>query len=195
MVLHCPVCHSKYTVDDLIREGIRDDLIDLAAFFGNVWPLVNEYCDCFRSGQWGSVGEKKKVRLLQELKTLFEKAEFECDGKRYRTDRAAVLGALRAVCDAEKFGFKNHNYLKRVLLSGSGKTESGRTHRSAPTGKRPERVSAEGLTALEENDREKRRAQAPGREDNEEGEIVRVDEFMRRKGIKSLIDAVGQKME
>jgi len=189
MVLHCPVCHSKYTVDDLIREGIRNNLIDLAAFFGNVWPLVNEYCDCFRSGQWGSVGEKKKVRLLQELKTLFEKAEFECDGKRYRTDRAAVLGALRAVCDAEKFGFKNHNYLKRVLLGSRADT------RPAPTGKRPERVSAEGLTALEEKDREKRRAQAPGREDNEEGEIVRVDEFMRRKGIKSLIDAVGQKME
>jgi len=195
MVLHCPVCHSKYTVDDLIREGIRDDLIDLAAFFGNVWPLVNEYCDCFRASQWGSVGEKKKVRLLTEIKRLFEKAEFEIEGKRYRSDRAAILGALRAVCDAEKFGFKNHNYLKRVLLSGSGKTESGRTHRSAPTGKRPERISAEGLTALEENDREKRRAQAPGREDNDEGEIVRVDEFMRRKGIKSLIDAVGQKME
>jgi len=42
------------------------------------------------------------------------------------------MAALRTVCDADKYNFKNHNYLKKVLLESS------------------ERLSAEGLTAREE---------------------------------------------
>jgi hypothetical protein len=199
MVLHCPVCHSKYSVDDLIREGIRDDLIDLAAFFGNVWPLVNEYVDCFRAGQWGSVGEKKKVRLLTEIKMLFEKAEFECDGKRYRTDRAAILGALRAVCDTEKYGFKNHNYLKRVLLGSRGQGSGvGAKDFSPVQVRRPERVSAEGMTAKEEKERENKRMRRS--EDKSPlppfakggDEEITGAEYLKRHDISSLLDKVGK---
>jgi hypothetical protein len=131
-----------------MKENLKDELVELAAFFGKNWVLCNEYCDCFRPGQWGSVGEKKKIRLLTDMRKLLEKGEFEYDGKRYCVDKSRVVAAIRAVVDAEKYGFKNHNYLKKVMLGGELTQADGKNCL------KPKRLSAEGLTAEDENDRD-----------------------------------------
>src|SRR4030042_968276 len=130
MKLSCPVCQSKFTIAEMAHDAALREMVDLAAYFGKNWGLVFDYTECFRQETWGPVREQKRLRLLKEIRTLFEKNEFEIDGKRYRTTWAAIHGALRATVDADKFGFKNHNYLKRVL--------AGLPH---------EKLSAEGLTA------------------------------------------------
>lgn len=183
--MKCPICHSKYSVDDLMHENLHDEAVELAAFFGKNFALCNEYCDCFRPGQWGSVGEKKKIRLLKELRTLFEKGEFEYDGKRYCVDKSRVVAAIRAVVDAEKYGFKNHNYLKKVMLGGELAQADGKNCL------KPKRLSAEGLTASQE---EKQIQDLRFKVQNSpEGEKKKTfAEFKADKGVESLADLVGK---
>jgi hypothetical protein len=186
--MKCPVCRSKFCVDDCIKEGIKDELVELAAFFGEKnWVLFNEYCDCFRPGQWGSVGEKKKIRLLTDIRKLLEKGEFEYDGKRYCVDKSRIIAAIRAVVDAEKYGFKNHNYLKKVMLGGELAQADGKNCL------KPKRLSAEGMTAAEETARERQRAEARDQKPDEKPKTLA--EFKRERGVQDLAELVGQKID
>jgi hypothetical protein len=173
MKCKCPVCHSKYSLEDLMKENMKNELIELAAYFGKNWTLCNEYCDCFRPEQWGSVTENKKLRLLMELKTFTEKGEFEYDGKRYKTDERTIMAAIRATVDINRYGFTNHNYLKKILVSNKA-----------------ERISAEGLTAREEAAREKN---VGARRTVPEGEKAKTfAEFKKERGIADLAGLVGK---
>ncbi len=157
-----------------MHEEAMKEMVELAARFGNNWGLVFDYTECFRQDQWGSVSEQKRLRLLKEIWKLFETCEFEIDGKKYRTDRPRIIAAIRIVVDLEKYKFKNHNYLKRVLL-----------------GEKAERVSAEGLTAHEETEREIKRRD----HDNHQfmDEDISAQEFKERHEIKSLVDQIVNK--
>ena len=75
---------------------------------------------------------------------------FQVEKKRYRITRDRIVVGLRTVCDLEKFGFKNHNYLKRVLVPDA------------------ERISAEGLTAKEERKREEVKKERRSSDDRQE---------------------------
>lgn len=169
MKLICPVCQSKFSWERAAHEALLKEVIDLASKFGKNWELVSEYLDCFRQEQWGSVGLKKSVRLLKEVWGLFEKNEFSYQGKRYRTDWARINAAMRSVVNADKFGFKNHNYLKRVLM-----------------GEGAERVSAEGLTAHEEREREEKRRISHRPTQTDADEEITAIEHLKRHGLKSL---------
>ena len=180
--LICPVCHSRYSMAEATHEKAMREMIDLASKFGHNWGLVFDYSECFRAAQWGSVREQKRLRLLKEIWGLFEKSEFEIDHKKYRTDRVCIIAAIRAVVDAEKFGFRNHNYLKRVLITNA------------------ERVSAEGLTAKEEAAREKERrrptvaeamAGSPSKTNAKAGRQMTGSEYKKSHGIESLVDGIG----
>lgn len=178
----CPVCGSKCDYDQAARDQLMREMIGLAAFFGKDWDLVNEYVDCFRLDQWGQVLSKKRVRLLEEVKRLFIVQTVEVDQKRYRADRTAITGALRSVCDLEKHGFRNHNYLKKVIVTNGA-----------------ERVSAEGLTAKEE----RKRSEPQGPDSSivtrhsslPEERPMSAAEYKRRQGIKSLAATIGKEME
>ena len=143
-MLICPVCESRFAWGDVARMAD--------------WGLVNEYVDCFRPSMHSSVTAKRRLRLLQELKRLFLTSSIVYEGRQYRIDKGRVVVAVRAVCDAQKFGFRNHNYLKRVLVSGGA-----------------ERVSAEGMTARQEARREEDR-----RQKTEDSELVTAAEFKKR---------------
>lgn len=143
--LICPVCESRFTLEQAAREELHRELVELASLFGKNWELVHEYTDCFRQAVHGQIRLAKRVRILRGLWRLFERCEFQVRGKGYRTDWPRILEAMTTVVDAEKYGFKNHNYLKQVMVQGA------------------ERLGAEGLTAGEEEERERRRAQRPGR--------------------------------
>jgi len=176
MKLGCPICHSKFALSELMHEAALQEMIDLAARFGKNWGLVYDYTDCFRSSQWGSVGEAKRMRILRDIDGLFAKTEFEYDGRKYRTDWVKVIAAIRAVVDAEKFGFKNHNYLKKVLL-----------------GEKAEKLSVEGLTAKEESKKEEKRRSGIVKDGQGLEDEMTATEYMRQAGIVSLASQIGKK--
>jgi hypothetical protein len=192
--MKCPVCKSRYGAADLAAEYVKDELIDLASYFGKLWVLVNEYADCFRKSQWSTILEKKRLRKLQELKQLFESLTFDHNGKRYKTDRQSIISALRAVCDYEKYGFENHNYLKQVLIKPFDGTQGV---------KKAQRVSAEGFTAKDENEIEQQRIDKnrvsvfDENEDlqNRKKELISGAEFMKRNNLESLVDGIGQNIK
>lgn len=197
--MKCPICHSKFGVDDAIREQVKDEFIEMAAYFGrNGWMFVNEYVDCFRLNRFGSVTEKKRLRLLKELRKLYETCEFEFDKRRYRTDRQSIIGAMRVVADKEMFKFKDHNYLKQILIN---------PFEGTPNVTKAQRVSAEGLTADEEGKKEdaalykNRTARANAEIERNEAdakskeELLKGVNFMKRNNLDGLLDKVGRKIE
>jgi hypothetical protein len=157
------------------------ELSEISAQIGSKYPgiylLAWEYADAFRSKKDGAITLQKRLRVFEELASLLEKCVFEYDGKRYRTNLSGIKAALKTVCDADKHGFRNHNYLKKVLLESS------------------ERLSAEGLTAKEENnwDRGKRKEE---RETGEEKELMgpeALKAFKEKMGVDKVSDLVGGK--
>lgn len=136
MKLTCPFCSGKFILEEGVRTKIMIELAEVGARLNKSWLLAWEYSDAFANQKHGTVTPAKRLRLFKELAKLWDACMFEFDGKRYKTSQSKIMAALRTVCDAEKFGFRNHNYLKRVLVADA------------------ERVSAEGLTAREERGRE-----------------------------------------
>lgn len=131
-MLICPVCESRFAWGDVARMAVWGETVELASFFGRDWGLVNEYVDCFRPSMHSSVTAKRRLRLLQELKRLFLTSSIVYEGRQYRIDKGRVVVAVRAVCDAQKFGFRNHNYLKRVLVSGGAAMKKWWQHITNP---------------------------------------------------------------
>jgi hypothetical protein len=169
MMIGCPHCARKFNLLTGEVMGLAIQLGNLANQFREHWPLVSEYVDCFRP-KGGSVTLKRRVRILTELARFFETLEFEYDGKRYRTRLTDIRWAMRHVCDAQMEAFQNHNYIKKMLVNTAG----------------ADRVSAEGLTAVEEEERERRRASGE-REEREEtgdkGERKTLKQFMEEQDL------------
>lgn len=175
MKLTCPICQSRYSLEEVATTSALREMIGLAAKFGRTWSLVEEYVAAFRTSQYGGITLKKRFRLFREMAGLWDGGEFVYNGKRYRTDRAQIREALITVCNADKFGFKNHNYLKKILMDGA------------------DRVSTEGMTAQEERIMEAdRRAEAESRgngESEKEDAPMSTAEF--KKNLAELADQIG----
>jgi len=132
MKLICPYCGNKYSIDEATRAETLVNLTQAMAGYGKWCPLVWEYTSAFATKRLGAIAPAKRLRIAKELARLWETGIFAVDQKQYRITRDGIIQGLRTVCDLEKFGFKNHNYLKKILQSDA------------------ERISAEGLTAGEE---------------------------------------------
>jgi len=176
--IRCPYCERLFDIEQMETADLFSERVDLAARLGRAWHLVNEYADCFAQSSGGRIGLKKRVRLIREVIRLWDGCTFELDGKRFKTTHENIMQAMTTVCNADKFGFKNHNYLKRVLCDTAV------------------RISAEGLSAKEEEDREVRRRQArlfsKENEAGSAGEALSAEEFKRRRGVASLTDRIGR---
>lgn len=137
MTFACPHCNRKIKLAEAELTGVMTEMVEVAVRIGAHWNLVSEYVDCFRPDHEGHVNLKRRVRILKEVATLIESKEFQLDKKKYRTDINGIRWAMRIVCDLQKHGFPNHNYLKKVMINKGV----------------AERLSAEGLTAEEEKER------------------------------------------
>jgi len=150
------------------------ELAEIGTRLGKHWLLAWEYAEAFRGRRDGTITAAKRLRIFKELAKLFESGIFEYDGKRYRTDPSKIMAALRTVCDADKYNFKNHNYLKKVLLETS------------------ERLSAEGLTAREEGRRiEVKKVRR--KEDRQDDWPEEIGDIKDRLGVKRMSDLIGGK--
>ncbi len=166
----CPYCDRKIELDDVERTELFTENAHLAARLGPAWRIANEYIDCFRRARGGRMSLKKRIRLLREVVTLWEGGEFVFDGRRYRVTQAEIKKALGAVCNRDIVGLENHNYLKKVMMPGG------------------ERLSAEGLTAHEEKEREQKRL-FDSRTRGAGEDILPPDEIGRR--ARELVDKIG----
>jgi len=144
MQLICPKCGSRFDLEQAVSELEQAETHDIAAKFGVHWRLVYEYSECFRQSEFGNVSLTKRLRILKHTARLLEIFTFRYKGKQYRTSKPEIIGAMTDICNMQKWGFMNHGYLF-AILSKSG-----------------ERLSAEGLTADEEAERETRRRQGYG---------------------------------
>jgi len=162
--LTCPYCDRTFDLDQVEAADLFRERNDLAAKLGKAWWIANEYVDCFRRQRAGRISLKKRARILREVVKLWESGVFEFDGKRYRAGQGAILAGFQAVCNRDMTGLENHNYLKRVLMGGA------------------ERLSAEGLTAREEQDREQTRlfGRDPGQKGTGGEEALAPAEIRRR---------------
>jgi len=142
MQLVCPKCGSRFEMEQAVRELEQSETHDIAAKLGVHWRLVNEYSDCWRQSEFGDVGTSKRLRILRSTARLIDTLAFTYRGRRYRTSQHDVIRVMTEICNLQKWGFTNHNYLYSILA------------------KRAERLSAEGLSAAEERQREENRRTA-----------------------------------
>ena len=168
----CPHCEKPFDMEQAIKEMEHREVADLAAKFGKAWSIVFEYSDCFRQSEYGSVSLKKRLRIFKEINSLFDGLNFVVKGKKYRTEWNTVLSGMTEICNIQKWGFRNHNYLKAVLIKSS------------------DRLSTEGMTAKEEAQSSKvkgQRTEDPASLEpaSRKGDIT-ADEFCKKHGVKSL---------
>ena len=134
--LICPHCEKSFDLRDAVRETEHRELTEIAAKFGRAWSLAFEYSECFRQSEFGNVPLTKRLRILKELSELFDTSLFSYQKKRYRTDWNTILRCLKEICNMQKWGFRNHNYLKTMLKKDA------------------DQLSIQGLSAKEERIRE-----------------------------------------
>jgi len=153
MKLICPKCGSRFEMEQAVRELEQSETHDIAAKLGQHWRLVWEYSECFRQEEYGDVSLTKRLRIFKSIVQLLETLTFSFRGKYYRTTWHDVATAMTTICNMQKRGFRNHNYLHTLLV------------------KTADRLSAEGLTAKEERERENVRQYGPGMRQGEPGQL------------------------
>lgn len=180
----CPVCESKFSLEQAVREGDLREMAEVAARFGKGWKVAWEYVECFRRSHQSTLTLGRRLMLLKEALVIYVAEEFDLEGKRYRVPAREVGMGMWKIVKMDKVGLQNQNYLKKVLVESA------------------ERVSAEGLTAREE--RKRSEPQGPdspacrsGRSLTEvpgEEKIMSAAEYKRRQGLSSLAAAAFKDM-
>jgi hypothetical protein len=151
------------------------ELVEIETRLGTHWLLAWEYAECFRVKRDGTITVANRLRIFTDLARLLDACEFVYDGRRYRTDHGKIKAALQTVCDLDKYGFKNHNYLKKVMMDDA------------------EKVSAEGMTAGEESQRIKDQGLRKKEKEGDECWPESVEEIKARLGVERMADLVGKR--
>lgn len=168
----CPHCSNKFDLAEAVRNETLCNLGRAMEKFGKHEGLVWEYSGAFAAKHLGPVAPAKRLRIVTELLRLWESGIFQVQGKRYKIDRAGILKGMLTVCNSEKFGFRNHNYLKRILMADA------------------ERVSAEGMTAREERRREEGRGTRDEAAEEETMTLEAQAEFKKKLGVSSFKELI-----
>jgi hypothetical protein len=179
MKLTCPYCGNKFDIDASARTETLLNLTQALDGFGPHRSLVWEYTDAFAAQRLGPVAPAKRLRIVTEFARLWESGVFQVDGKRYKISRDGIVAGLRTVCDLEKYGFKNHNYLKKILMQQA------------------EKISAEGLTAEEERaleDSRRHRCPEPERAEVPPGPEA-LERYKKEMGVTKLSELIRKKVK
>jgi hypothetical protein len=140
MLLTCPICHVRYSLEAILQDEAARELLFLSGQAGRAWPSLVKYLGLFRS-------DTRPLAWDRALKLAKEVLEIPADPAALETALTETVEALRA-----KGGkaLKNHNYLKRVLENvpvgaapcgrpganfTTGEMAAGQPHGVAPTSK------------------------------------------------------------
>ncbi len=124
--LKCPHCAGEVTLEQLIQTADLEGLGKAQAAFGEDWPLIREYLDCFRPVSGKALTVKKLLRLAREVWEMWRPGRFEFNRQEYKVGREEFREALRLICNQLHGGVTNHNYLKKVLMAAAEKTSQRR---------------------------------------------------------------------
>lgn len=101
MILHCPCCHSRFSIDALAQDESARELLALRPS-----PVTLAYLGLFRT-EARALPFDKALRLVKEIRDLGAPDQLE----------AAMADTVDALRGRGGKPLKNHNYLKRVLES------------------------------------------------------------------------------
>ena len=153
MKLRCPFCGGEGELPQFTRAEELLALDRASTTFGEDWPLVREYLECFRPPSGQALQVKKLLRLARDFWQMWHSCQFEVNRAWYAVGREEFREALRLTCNQVSYGLTNHNYLKKVLMAAARQTSQRRERefRKRETGLRTEdwgRVSGLGAADL-----------------------------------------------
>ena len=177
--LICPKCAFEFRPDDAFADGELRDIINLLPRFQGHGKLAFEYCELFGVTPL-RLKTKKLLRLLQEVSALFGSEIFHFQRKEYSISVAGIAEALRTVCNKHfERPLENHNYLKKVMIGIAER----------------ERKDVRDRADREQKGREQGRREEDKKGRREEGEkVLTAEEYKKKKGIESLAERIGKKM-
>lgn len=105
MLLTCPICHARYSLDAILQDESARELLGLSGQAGRIWPALVKYLTLFRS-------ESRALAWDRALKLCREVLEIQADPAAME---AALVETVEALRGKNGKPMKNHNYLKRVL--------------------------------------------------------------------------------
>ncbi|WP_298434511.1 hypothetical protein [Geobacter sp.] len=145
MILTCPSCHARYSLEISVEDESARDLLALKGVevSARIWPLLVAYMGLFRA-------ESRALAWSRALRIARETMELTADHAVLEAALADTVEALRAKRDqGDKRPLKDHNYLKSVLKSCALRRPAGFAVETTP-GVAPRGKRAAALAALEE---------------------------------------------
>ncbi len=149
----CPCCGESFDPLSAARGEDLGELMAILAGFGQHRPLVMDYIALFRTGETLQVGTQ--LKLVREIARLLEGGTFAFEGRTWAIDKSSALECMLEVVRAKGGrgtppGFRDHNYLKRVLKDRASRREAREEadlearrragiHRDAPPYPKPSR--------------------------------------------------------
>jgi len=127
---------------------------NILSSFAAAASLVSEYVECFRLPNQ-TMTDRKRLRLLDEVKTLFDTGEFSLEKRQYKVSALTVMEGVRGVVNRNISGLTSHRYLYRVLagMSGTRKDEGRRVNEGRSPSPLPSPAGGEGTIPESEEDR------------------------------------------
>ena len=174
-MIRCTKCGERINPQEGQAEGEWADIIRLLPAFEKHSRIAFEYVELFSVMPIRMKG-KKILRLLTGIAKLYQSEKFIFDRREYRISKAGIVEALTIVCNKHfTVPLENHHYLQKVMIGIS------------------ERELSEARDLEDKIQREnERRLRSGGRDQGSEGRIT-AQEYKSKKGIKSLVDSIGQK--
>lgn len=126
----CPHCTRKFDPIAAAPGQALGEYESHLAGFGGYAATVRDYIDLFATKPGGTLQISTRLRLAKEITKLWQNQEFDARGVVYKTTRQAIMESMNAVVRqmAAGCGFKNHNYLKKVLLPEARQAAAGKEH-------------------------------------------------------------------
>jgi len=112
----CPHCEAEFRMKDAQPGEDMVGIARIAARLGKAFPWVDQYLQCFRTAPNKPLKPEKYRLLLEEIASVIASESIKYDRQEYYVKREALFEAIRYVGLSDKFGFKNHNYLKKVAI-------------------------------------------------------------------------------
>ena len=171
--IRCPYCGTTFGLDEVECSEIwyaRWEALQVLGKWG--WMLAKEYTLAFRRDPTAKTTPSLRVRVITEIAWLWENLRFKYDKKQYRTTSQFLQEGLRTVCNMQKTGFNDHNYLYKCLIATA------------------QRISAEGLTAAEESKVEDERRGKVAATVAKQQDTMTAQEWMRVQGLRSLTETI-----
>ena len=115
----CPSCGESFGLREIAADRVRDETIEVYCELGVEALAIHRYVGCFRSaGPRARLAPDRRLRILKEIVRLLSLRRFVFSGQEYGDIPAdLIIESIEEVSATGKRGFRDHNYLKRVMIT------------------------------------------------------------------------------